>query len=294
MTNEIQEFITYLRNDKKSSANTEASYRRDLQKAAAFFAQQQITDVREITSTNIRSYLLYMEKQNFSSATVSRNVASLHAFFHFLFKARKIEEDPSEKLHPPKVEKKMPVILSVAQVDKLMKQPNLETVKGIRDRAMLELLYATGIRVSELINLTLSDVNLQLNFIICHDRERMIPFGDAARKSLQLYLGSARPRLVEGTDCQYLFPNCSGKQMSRQGFWKLLKGYAMDAGIQEDITPHTLRHSFAAHLIQNGANVRDVQQMMGHSDVSTTQLYVQMNMDHMRSVYDQYHPGMTK
>ena len=145
-----------------------------------------------------------------------------------------------------------------------------------------------------MINLTLSDVNLQLNFIICHDRERMIPFGDAARKSLQLYLGSARPRLVEGTDCQYLFPNCSGKQMSRQGFWKLLKGYAMDAGIQEDITPHTLRHSFAAHLIQNGANVRDVQQMMGHSDVSTTQLYVQMNMDHMRSVYDQYHPGMTK
>lgn len=294
MTNEIQEFITYLRNDKKSSANTEASYRRDLQKAAAFFAQQQITDVREITSTNIRSYLLYLEKQNFSSATVSRNVASLHAFFHFLFKARKIGEDPSEKLHPPKVEKKMPVILSVAQVDKLMKQPNLETVKGIRDRAMLELLYATGIRVSELINLTLSDVNLQLNFIICHDRERMIPFGDAARKSLQLYLGSARPRLVEGTDCQYLFPNCSGKQMSRQGFWKLLKGYAMDAGIQEDITPHTLRHSFAAHLIQNGANVRDVQQMMGHSDVSTTQMYVQMNMDHMRNVYDQYHPGMTK
>lgn len=294
MTNEIQEFIIYLRNDKKSSANTEASYRRDLQKAAAFFAQQQITDVREITSTNIRSYLLYLEKQNFSSATVSRNVASLHAFFHFLFKARKIEEDPSEKLHPPKVEKKMPVILSVARVDKLMKQPNLETVKGIRDRAMLELLYATGIRVSELINLTLSDVNLQLNFIICHDRERMIPFGDAARKSLQLYLGSARPRLVEGTDCQYLFPNCSGKQMSRQGFWKLLKGYAMDAGIQEDITPHTLRHSFAAHLIQNGANVRDVQQMMGHSDVSTTQMYVQMNMDHMRNVYDQYHPGMTK
>ena len=294
MTNEIQEFITYLRNDKKSSANTEASYRRDLQKAAAFFAQQQITDVREITSTNIRSYLLYLEKQNFSSATVSRNVASLHAFFHFLFKARKIEEDPSEKLHPPKVEKKMPVILSVAQVDKLMKQPNLETVKGIRDRAMLELLYATGIRVSELINLTLSDANLQLNYIICHDRERMIPFGDAARKSLQLYLGSARPRLVEGTDCQYLFPNCSGKQMSRQGFWKLLKGYAMDAGIQEDITPYTLRHSFAAHLIQNGANVRDVQQMMGHSDVSTTQMYVQMNMDHMRSVYDQYLPGMTK
>lgn len=294
MTNEIQEFITYLRDDKKSSANTEASYRRDLQKAAAFFAEQKITDVREITATNIRSYLLYLEKQNFSSATVSRNVASLHAFFHYLFRARKIEEDPSEKLHPPKVEKKIPVILSVEQVEKLMNQPNPETVKGIRDRAMLEMLYATGIRVSELINLQLSDVNLQLNYIVCHDRERMIPFGDAARKSLQLYLGSARPRLVDGTDCQYLFPNCSGKQMSRQGFWKLLKGYATDAGIKEDITPHTLRHSFAAHLIQNGANVRDVQQMMGHSDVSTTQMYVQMNMDRMRNVYDQYHPRMAK
>lgn len=290
MINEIQEFITYLRNDKKSSANTEASYRRDLQKAAAFFEEQKITDVRQITATNIRSYLLYLEKQNFSSATVSRNVASLHAFFHYLFRARKIEEDPSEKLRPPKVEKKMPVILTVDQVEKLMKQPNPETVKGIRDKAMLEILYATGIRVSELIHLQLADVNLQLNYIICRDRERMIPFGDAARKSLQLYLGSARPRLVEGKDCQYLFPNCSGKQMSRQGFWKLLKGYATDAGIEEDITPHTLRHCFAAHLIQNGADVRSVQQMMGHSDVSTTQMYVQMNMERMHSVYDQFHP----
>lgn len=294
MTNEIQEFITYLHDDKKSSANTEASYRRDLQKAASFFEEQNITDVREITATNIRSYLLHLEKKNFSSATVSRNVASLHAFFHYLFRTRKIEEDPSEKLHPPKVEKKMPVILRPEQVEKLMHQPNPETVKGIRDRAMLEMLYATGIRVSELINLRLSDINLQLNYIVCHDRERMIPFGDAARKSLQLYLGISRPRLTEGTECEYLFPNCSGKQMSRQGFWKLLKGYATDAGIKEDITPHTLRHSFAAHLIQNGANVRDVQQMMGHSDVSTTQMYVQMNMERMRHVYDQYHPSVMR
>ena len=294
MTNEIQEFITYLRDDRKSSANTEASYRRDLQKAAAFFEEQKITDVREITATNIRSYLLYLEKKNFSSATVSRNVASLHAFFHYLFRLRKIEEDPSEKLRPPKVEKKMPVVLSVEQIEKLMQQPNQETVKGIRDKAMLEMLYATGIRVSELINLKLSDINLQLSYIICRDRERMIPFSDAARKSLQVYLGIARPKLVEGCDCQYLFPNCSGKQMSRQGFWKLLKGYATEAGIRDDITPHTLRHSFAAHLLQNGANVRDVQQMMGHSDVSTTQMYVQMNIERMRSVYDQCHPNMAR
>lgn len=291
MRDEIQEFITYLREDKKSSANTEASYRRDLQKAAAFFAEQEITDVRQITATNIRSYLLYLEKRQFASSTVSRNVASLHAFFHYLFRARKIEEDPSEQLHPPKVEKKAPVILSVEQLDRLMGQPRTDTPKGMRDRAMLELLYATGIRVSELINLKVTDVNLPLAYISSPSHDRMIPFGDTARQSLQQYLGAARPALVTD-DCPYLFPNCQGRPMSRQGFWKLLKGYAEDAGIQADITPHTLRHSFAAHLIQNGADIHTVQQMLGHSDISTTQMYVQMQMQHMRTTYDTYHPNV--
>lgn len=291
MRDEIQEFITYLREDKKSSANTEASYRRDLQKAAAFFAEQEITDVRQITATNIRSYLLYLEKRQFASSTVSRNVASLHAFFHYLFRARKIEEDPSEQLHPPKVEKKAPVILSVEQLDRLMSQPRTDTPKGMRDRAMLELLYATGIRVSELISLKVTDVNLPLAYISSPSHDRMIPFGDAARQSLQQYLGAARPALVTD-DCPYLFPNCQGRPMSRQGFWKLLKGYAEDAGIQADITPHTLRHSFAAHLIQNGADIHTVQQMLGHSDISTTQMYVQMQMQHMRTTYDTYHPNV--
>ena len=291
MRDEIQEFITYLREDKKSSANTEASYRRDLQKAAAFFAEQEITDVRQITATNIRSYLLYLEKRQFASSTVSRNVASLHAFFHYLFRVRKIEEDPSEQLHPPKVEKKAPVILSVEQLDRLMSQPRTDTPKGMRDRAMLELLYATGIRVSELISLKVTDINLPLAYISSPSHDRMIPFGDAARQSLQQYLGAARPALVTD-DCPYLFPNCQGRPMSRQGFWKLLKGYAEDAGIQADITPHTLRHSFAAHLIQNGADIHTVQQMLGHSDISTTQMYVQMQMQHMRTTYDTYHPNV--
>ena len=289
MTNEIQEFITYLRDDKKSSANTEASYRRDLQKAAAFFEEQKITDVCEITATNIRSYLLYLEKKNFSSATVSRNLASLHAFFHYLFKTRKITEDPSEQLHPPKVEKKMPVILSVEQIERLMAQPNLETVKGIRDRAMLEMLYATGIRVSELINLCLEDVNLQLGYIVCHDRERMIPFGDAAKKCLQVYLGSARPRLVSGTDCRYLFPNCSGKQMSRQGFWKVLKGYAAKAGIDKDITPRMFRHSCAAHMAAGGAGLQIIQEMLGYTDVAATQIYAEFQPG-IRKEYSKAHP----
>lgn len=291
MRDEIQEFMTYLREDKKSSANTEASYRRDLQKAAAYFAEQEITDVRQITATNIRSYLLYLEKRQFASSTVSRNVASLHAFFHYLFRVRKIEEDPSEQLHPPKVEKKAPVILSVDQLDRLMNQPREDTTKGMRDRAMLELLYATGIRVSELISLKVTDVNLPLAYISSPSHDRMIPFGDTARQSLQRYLGVARPALI-GNNCEYLFPNCQGHPMSRQGFWKLLKGYAEDAGIQEDITPHTLRHSFAAHLIENGADIHTVQQMLGHSDISTTQMYVQMHVQRMRTVYDTCHPNV--
>ena len=291
MRDEIQEFMKYLREDKKSSANTEASYRRDLQKAAAYFAEQEITDVRQITATNIRSYLLYLEKRQFASSTVSRNVASLHAFFHYLFRVRKIEEDPSEQLHPPKVEKKAPVILSVEQLDRLMNQPREDTTKGMRDRAMLELLYATGIRVSELISLKVTDVNLPLAYISSPSHDRMIPFGDTARQSLQRYLGAARPALI-GDDCAYLFPNCQGRPMSRQGFWKLLKGYAEDAGIREDITPHTLRHSFAAHLIENGADIHTVQQMLGHSDISTTQMYVQMHVQRMRTVYDTCHPNI--
>lgn len=291
MRDEIQEFMTYLREDKKSSANTEASYRRDLQKAAAYFAEQEITDVRQITATNIRSYLLYLEKRQFASSTVSRNVASLHAFFHYLFRVRKIEEDPSEQLHPPKVEKKAPVILSVEQLDRLMNQPREDTTKGMRDRAMLELLYATGIRVSELISLKVTDVNLPLAYISSPSHDRMIPFGDTARQSLQRYLGVARPALI-GDNCEYLFPNCQGRPMSRQGFWKLLKGYAEDAGIREDITPHTLRHSFAAHLIENGADIHTVQQMLGHSDISTTQMYVQMHVQRMRTVYDTCHPNV--
>ncbi len=291
MRDEIQEFMTYLREDKKSSVNTEASYRRDLQKAAAYFAEQEITDVRQITATNIRSYLLYLEKRQFASSTVSRNVASLHAFFHYLFRVRKIEEDPSEQLHPPKVEKKAPVILSVDQLDRLMNQPREDTTKGMRDRAMLELLYATGIRVSELISLKVTDVNLPLAYISSPSHDRMIPFGDTARQSLQRYLGV--PRAADnGDNCEYLFPNCRGHPRSRRGLWKLVKGYAEDAGIREDITPPTLRTSFAAHLIENGADIHTVQQMLGHSDISTTQMYVQMHVQRMRTVYDTCHPNV--
>ena len=293
MENEIQNFISYLHNTKKTSGNTEVSYERDLKKMMRYFeGEQHITEVSRITETNLNSYMLYLENRHFAPSTVSRSVASMRAFFQYLTKERVIDKDPSEHLKPPKVEKKMPEVLTVREVDLLLAQPSQETPKGIRDKAMLELLYATGIRVSELIHLTWPDVNLSMGYITCRerDKERVIPFGSVARRALHHYLADARKVFVGDQETEVLFTNCSGKPMSRQGFWKILKGYAASAGIEKDITPHTLRHSFAAHLIQNGADVRSVQEMMGHSDISTTQMYVNMNVYKIRDVYAKTHP----
>ncbi len=293
MENEIQNFISYLHNTKKTSGNTEVSYERDLKKMMRYFeGEQHITEVSRITETNLNSYMLYLENRHFAPSTVSRSVASMRAFFQYLTRERVIDKDPSEHLKPPKVEKKMPEVLTVREVDLLLAQPSQETPKGIRDKAMLELLYATGIRVSELIHLTWPDVNLSMGYITCRerDKERVIPFGSIARRALHHYLADARKVFVGDQETEVLFTNCSGKPMSRQGFWKILKGYAASAGIEKDITPHTLRHSFAAHLIQNGADVRSVQEMMGHSDISTTQMYVNMNVYNIRDVYAKTHP----
>ena len=293
MENEIQNFISYLHNTKKTSGNTEVSYERDLKKMMRYFeGEQHITEVSRITETNLNSYMLYLENRHFAPSTVSRSVASMRAFFQYLTRERVIDKDPSEHLKPPKVEKKAPAVLTVEEVDLLLAQPSQETPKGIRDKAMLELLYATGIRVSELIHLTWPDVNLSMGYITCRerDKERVIPFGSVARRALHHYLADARKVFVGDQETEVLFTNCSGKPMSRQGFWKNLKGYAASAGIEKDITPHTLRHSFAAHLIQNGADVRSVQEMMGHSDISTTQMYVNMNVYKIRDVYAKTHP----
>ena len=293
MENEIQNFISYLHNTKKTSGNTEVSYERDLKKMMRYFeGEQHITEVSRITETNLNSYMLYLENRHFAPSTVSRSVASMRAFFQYLTRERVIDKDPSEHLKPPKVEKKMPEVLTVREVDLLLAQPSQETPKGIRDKAMLELLYATGIRVSELIHLTWPDVNLSMGYITCRerDKERVIPFGSVARRALHHYLADARKVFVGDQETEVLFTNCSGKPMSRQGFWKILKGYAASAGIEKDITPHTLRHSFAAHLIQNGADVRSVQEMMGHSDISTSQMYVNMNVYKIRDVYAKTHP----
>ena len=293
MEEAIQKFIKYLHKTRKASANTEMSYRRDLEKLYRFLnGEPGITAWENVTTTNLNSYMLYMEEQKYASSSISRSVASIRSFFHYLDKRNLIPDNPADELKPPKVEKKLPDILSVYEVDLLLDQPNRETSKGLRDRAMLEVLYATGIRVSELISLRLNDVNLKMNYISCAERakERAVPFGSAAREALTEYLEKARNTFPMAQESDILFTNVSGRQMSRQGFWKLLKGYAALAGIERDITPHTLRHSFAAHMIENGADLKSVQEMLGHSDISSTQIYVNMNLGKMRNVYEKAHP----
>ncbi len=292
MENAIQDFISYLHTNKQTSQNTEISYKRDLQKLASYLQEHGIDKFTDATRTTLDAFILHMEKKNFASSTISRNVASVRALYQYLFREHLIEDNPAENLKPPRVEKKVPEILTVKEVDLLLGQPNVQTAKGLRDKAMLELLYATGMRVSELIHLQLDNVNLSLGYITCHEngKERVIPMNQASRRALKQYLDQAREPLIKKNETTSLFTNCSGHAMSRQGFWKMLKGYAKSAGITGDITPHTLRHSFAAHLIQNGADVKSVQEMLGHADISTTQVYLHLNSNKIRDVYINSHP----
>ena len=215
-----------------------------------------------------------LEKEGKAASTISRELASIKAFFNYLFKERKINRDPAEFLRAPKIERRIPVILTKEEIQALLAQPGNASVKEMRDKAMLELLYATGVRVSELISLKLEDVNMQIGYITCHDgtRERMIPFGKGAKQALRVYLDEARGSLLKGRTCEWLFTNCNGQPMSRQGFWKLIKFYGEKAGIKTDITPHTLRHSFAAHLMVSGADIHAVQAMLGHGDTGPSQM----------------------
>lgn len=276
MRRAIDDFIEYLEQIRQASANTVVSYRRDLMQLCEYLETQGIEDASRVTKTSLNSYILYLERQGKAASTISRMIASFKSFFHYEFSQGRIRRDPAELLRTPKIEKKAPVILSVDQVNAFLSQPSGNTPKELRDKAMLELLYATGIRVSELISLTVDDVNMAVGFITCRDgqRERTIPFGRTASQSLKNYLDQARTRLLKGSESSRLFTNCSGKPMSRQGFWKIVKYYGEKAGIEEDITPHTLRHSFAAHLISGGADLAAVQTMLGHADLATTQLYM--------------------
>lgn len=292
MESAIQNFIGYLHKVKNTSGNTEVSYQRDLRKMADYLQKEGMNDLTKVTATNLQSYVFYLEKENFAASSISRGIASMRAFFQYLVAEGVISDNPASNLKAPKIEKKIPGILTVEEMEQLLKQPNLSTPKGIRDKAMLELLYATGIRVSELVQIKLSDLNLQLGYLSCSgaEKDRVIPIHNVAKKALARYVDEAREDLLGHKESEYLFCNCSGKSMSRQGFWKVLKTYAKAADIEQEITPHTLRHTFAAHLVQNGADLKSVQEMLGHSDISTTQIYLNMNLNKMREVYMKAHP----
>ncbi|MCM1468321.1 MAG: tyrosine recombinase, partial [Alistipes sp.] len=275
MNEYISRYAVYLTEVKKASANTVISYQRDLKKMAGYFESQGITDVARINKTNINSYILYLERNCASTATQSRYIASMKAFFMYLRNENFINTLPTMEVKAPHVQKKAPDVLTMEEMVLLLKQPDGNSNKGKRDRAMLELLYATGIRVTELISLRVSDVNMEMGYIQCGSRgkTRIIPFHEETRAAVQDYLTGARSLFVKERETNILFTNYAGEPMSRQGFWKLIKAYASQAGIEAAITPHTLRHSFAAHMVENGADLRAVQEMMGHSDLSSTQIY---------------------
>ena len=285
-------FNDYLVNVKKASVNTLSSYLRDIRQFGEYLSSHTELDYSEADQTVLREYIGWLRGSGKSVATVSRNIASLKCFYAFLVTQRLVENNPTGKLVPDKTTQKLPQILTSKEVELLLEQPECTDLKGYRDKAMLELLYATGIRVSELISLNLSDLNLSAGVVRCvsHDKERFIPLYPAAIRALSEYLEFVRPQMIAREDEQSLFVNVSGERMSRQGFWKIIKSYQVKAHIDKDITPHTLRHSFAAHLLENGADLRSIQEMLGHADISSTQIYSQLVKKQLKDVYNKSHP----
>lgn len=289
MKQQIEDFTGYLQEVKQASLNTISAYQNDLRKLESFLSLQGILSASKITETSLNSYVLSLEKDGMSPASVSRHIASMKAFLLFLLKKGNIKGDPSERIKAPKVIKKPPQVLDQDKIFELINQPDQNTSKGIRDKAMLELLYATGMKVTELTNVTLADINISGGYLTCGDKqERSIPFGTAAKDALNAYFDIRESRFNK-KNIQYLFLNSKGEQLSRQGLWKILKGYAKDVGIS-DINPNMIRHSFASHMINNGADVGVVQKFLGHTDISTTQLYLTHNCPNSREVYANSHP----
>lgn len=289
----VHAYENYLVKVKRASDNTVSSYLRDVRQFISWGAECGLTDVLTMSQVNISDYLSYLEDNGKSSATISRTLASLKNFYGYLVTSGFLEVSPvSADIHVERGVKKLPQVLSGKEVELLLAQPSGNDAKGFRDKAMLEVMYATGIRVSELIDLNVSDVNLELGLIRCGDaiKSRMIPLYPAALRALAAYIHDVRPSLVANPSETALFVNVNGYRMSRQGFWKIMKYYQARAGIEKDITPHTLRHSFAVHLLENGADLGSLQELMGHSDISSTQLYTQMVNQKIKSVYQKCHP----
>ncbi len=288
----IRAYENYLTKVKHASANTIASYMRDIRQFAEWLSGSGVANVVDATQLNISSYLFHLEEDGRSAATVSRNLASLKNFYSYAVSTGFLEKTPVVDIHIDRGEKKLPQILSGREIELLLAQPVCVDAKGYRDKAMLEVMYATGIRVTELIDLDVDDVNLELGIIKCSSarKSRAIPLYPGALKALATYMKEIRASMLATPDEPALFVNVNGLRMSRQGFWKILKHYQSTARIEKEITPHTLRHSFAVHLLENGADLGSLQELMGHSDISSTQLYTHMVNQKLKSVYEKCHP----
>ncbi len=288
----LREFEGYLKKEKNASSNTLNSYLRDLRQFGDWLSATQEMPLQQAGEEEISAYYRFLRASGKSQATVQRCSATLRCYYAHLIDKRKLKDNPARHVTMDRQKRKLPQVLSSSEVEQFLEQPDTHDAKGIRDKAMLEMLYATGIRVSELINLNMEDVNLSVGFVRCRsgDKERVIPMYKVAVKALRDYLEEVRPAMVEAVDEPALFVNLGGSRMSRQGFWKIVKTYQKKAGIEKDITPHTLRHSFAAHLLVNGANLKDIQEMLGHADLSTTQIYTKVVQDHLTEVYQKAHP----
>ncbi|MCI1774873.1 MAG: tyrosine recombinase XerD [Paenibacillus lautus] len=288
----LDEYVQYLENEKGLSQSTIASYRADLQGFLAFAAEREVTHPREVNRTLLGLYVGRLRQQGKAASSLLRCTASLRSFFQYLVRQAVIGQDPTQLLENPKPERKPPKSLTVEQVDKLLSAPDSGTPQGARDKAMLELLYASGIKVSELVNLSIHDIHLEMRFLRCSvsgGKERILPITPIAAESVAFYMRDMRDKLMRDAGEDALFLNSLGTRLTRQGFWKIIKKYGKLAEIDEDITPHTLRHSFAMHLLGNGADLRSVQEMLGHSALSTTGMY-QSAKKSMKEVYDHYHP----
>ena len=292
MEKQLKQFFKFLEEDKKVSKNTLQSYKRDLEQFKTYITLKEIK-YNKVEEKDIQEYLQYLvEKQNKKPSTISRMIASIRSFYQYELKNKKIKSDPTEKIQSPKVEKKVPCVLTSSEVELLLSQPGDSDLKGIRDKAMLEFAYATGMKVTEIISLNIEDIDLKNAMVVCRskNRQRNIPLGKMALNAVKEYMNGARNVLVKSDDEKALFVNLNGRRLTRQGFWKIIKFYQEQAHIDKDITPHTLRHSFATHLLQNGAELKAIQTMLGHSDISSTQVYMQFQNDGINDIYKKAHP----
>ena len=291
MEEQLNLFFGFLENEKKVSLNTLQSYKRDLKQFENYLGTIE-GKYNELTNNGIKDYIKYMQEQGKKTSTISRGLAAIRSFYQYETKNKQLEKDPTEGIQSPKIEKRVPSVLTSSEVALLLEQPKNVDLKGTRDKAMLEFAYATGMRVTEIISLNVEDINLETGYATCRNgkKERTVPIGEMSLKALKDYMLNARHTMIKDDNEQALFVNVNGQRLTRQGFWKIIKYYKEQAHIDKDITPHVLRHSFATHLLQNGADLKSIQTMLGHSDILSTQIYMQFQDESLKNVYKKAHP----